>query len=281
MLCQQINTKPCSSAAGHAPRSTLNHSNSQAFAPSPQKESSAAPDSSVTRWSWRLLPLPAAFSSRRSRSLELLCLNAEHRARFRASNSSSEEKRSLSEQTWVSGGGLCRKQPGAHLPLLLPHHVFVFILPVGIFQLLLPLGIGCRLRLGLPRAGSGRFGVFTLELLGHPSRCSAGREGNKERGSEPRTGPWAHSNAWKGCKTPAVITSRGEEGPSDPTGGAEPPPPPIFGSSTGSEPWRCPPWSCGAEDEQSQALHPRMYHGRGLWSPGRVYTATQPLLRQV
>lgn len=106
MLCQQINTKPCSSAAGHAPRSTLNHSNSQAFAPSPRKESSAAPDSSVTRWSWRLLPLPAAFSSRRSRSLELLCLNAEHRARFRASNSSSEEKRSLSEQTWVSGGAV-------------------------------------------------------------------------------------------------------------------------------------------------------------------------------
>lgn len=137
--------------------------------------------------------------------MELLCLNAEHRARFRGSNSSSKEKRA--SRSKPGSRGLCRKQPGAHLPLLLPHHVFVFILPVGIFQLLLPLGIGCRLRLSLPRAGSGRFGVFTLELLGHPSRCSAGREASKEGGSDPCTGPRAHRGPWAALHGAAELST--------------------------------------------------------------------------
>lgn len=120
-------------------------------------------------------PRSASFSSQRGAHISCSApeLSAGRRVQSHSSATEDEKRPSPSNLT------------ATHLPLLLPHHVFVIILPVGIFQLLLPLGIGCCLCLSLPCTGSSRFGVLPLELLGHHSRCSAERKRSNREPQSP------------------------------------------------------------------------------------------------
>lgn len=120
-------------------------------------------------------PRSASFSSQRGAHISCSAPELSAGRRVQSHSSATEDKKRPSPSNLTA----------THLPLLLPHHVFVIILPVGIFQLLLPLGIGCCLCLSLPCTGSSRFGVLPLELLGHHSRCSAERKRSNREPQSP------------------------------------------------------------------------------------------------